>query len=209
MESLPCFFFFAWYQRLPVPLAGLTGSLCLELVQLRHNGKSPPPSVWLHNKQGLGSVTLYHCLLYFYITLFCGVVVCCLKLCGRGGSSWQAQFQEGIVRPRHDHWPLGMVCEIPFNSQTKTHQTKKKKPTTILSFFSFLFLSLSLFTFGKGEVVASCGDKELSIAVAEIDLGYLDKIRANMPVCSHRRPDVYGSIQYNSSSWSVVCAVMT
>lgn len=45
-----------------------------------------------------------------------------------------------------------------------------------------------------GEVVASCGEKELGIAVAEVDLAYMDQIRTNMPVFTHRRSDVYGAI---------------
>jgi predicted amidohydrolase len=43
-------------------------------------------------------------------------------------------------------------------------------------------------------VVASCGEKELGIAVAEVDLAYMDQIRTNMPVFTHRRSDVYGAI---------------
>lgn len=46
----------------------------------------------------------------------------------------------------------------------------------------------------QGEVVASCGEKELGIAVAEVDLAYMDQIRTNMPVFTHRRSDVYGAI---------------
>ena len=46
----------------------------------------------------------------------------------------------------------------------------------------------------QGEVVASCGEKELAIAVAEVDVGYMDQIRANMPVFTHRRDDIYGPI---------------
>jgi len=51
-----------------------------------------------------------------------------------------------------------------------------------------------------GEVVASCGEKELGIAVAEVDLNYVDHIRATMPVFSHRRSDLYGAIQYTRPS---------
>lgn len=41
-----------------------------------------------------------------------------------------------------------------------------------------------------GNVVAQCMDKQ-GIAVAEIDLAYLQQIRKNMPCESHRRTDVY------------------
>jgi hypothetical protein len=40
--------------------------------------------------------------------------------------------------------------------------------------------------------VASCGEKELGIAVAEVDLNYVDQIRSSMPVFTHRRADIYG-----------------
>jgi len=42
-----------------------------------------------------------------------------------------------------------------------------------------------------GKVVACCSDKK-GIAVAEIDLDYLDSVRASMPVFNHKRPDLFG-----------------
>lgn len=61
-----------------------------------------------------------------------------------------------------------------------------------------LDLDLSIFSSSmcgvQGEVVASCGEKDLGIAVAQVDLSYMEQIRTNMPVMNHRRPDVYGAI---------------
>ena len=41
-----------------------------------------------------------------------------------------------------------------------------------------------------GTVVAQCPDGT-SLAVAEVDLAFLDQVRARIPVWQHRRPDVY------------------
>ncbi|KAI8989311.1 nitrilase [Pilobolus umbonatus] len=47
-----------------------------------------------------------------------------------------------------------------------------------------------------GTVLAKCPDTmESSLAVAPIDLGYLRKIRLEMPVLEHRRNDLYPAIQ--------------
>jgi predicted amidohydrolase len=43
-----------------------------------------------------------------------------------------------------------------------------------------------------GTVVAHCSNKE-GVAVADIDLEWLNTVRAQMPVADHRRRDVYGS----------------
>ena len=40
-----------------------------------------------------------------------------------------------------------------------------------------------------GVVVAQCGEGE-GVAIADIDLTYLDSVRANMPVQQHRNRDV-------------------
>ena len=40
-----------------------------------------------------------------------------------------------------------------------------------------------------GVVVAQCGEGE-GVAIADIDLTYLDSVRANMPVQHHRNRDV-------------------
>lgn len=45
-----------------------------------------------------------------------------------------------------------------------------------------------------GTVVAECGEgASPAIACAEVDLGWLETVRARMPVRSHGRPDVYSS----------------
>jgi deaminated glutathione amidase len=41
-----------------------------------------------------------------------------------------------------------------------------------------------------GTVIAQCSDG-VGIAVAEVDSAFIDKVRARIPVWSHRRPDVY------------------
>jgi len=46
-----------------------------------------------------------------------------------------------------------------------------------------------------GKVVACCAD-QIGIAVAEVDLDYLDSVRKSIPVFSHRRPDLFGEFQY-------------
>ena len=40
-----------------------------------------------------------------------------------------------------------------------------------------------------GVLVAQCGEGE-GVAIADIDLTYLDSVRANMPVLQHRNRDV-------------------
>lgn len=50
-----------------------------------------------------------------------------------------------------------------------------------------------------GTVIAQCREGT-DVCVAEIDLSYLKSVRANMPVWSHRRPDLYGEIQNLSKS---------
>ncbi|KAI8070740.1 nitrilase [Gongronella butleri] len=42
-----------------------------------------------------------------------------------------------------------------------------------------------------GTVVSQCSDAVEDVAVATIDLDYLRRIRMEMPVMTHRRPDVY------------------
>jgi len=44
-----------------------------------------------------------------------------------------------------------------------------------------------------GVVVAGCGEGE-GVALARLDLSYLHSVRSRMPVQSHRRPDLYGSV---------------
>ncbi len=41
-----------------------------------------------------------------------------------------------------------------------------------------------------GTVVAQCRDGE-SVAVADVDVAWLEQVRARMPVATHRRPDLY------------------
>ncbi|CAG2256040.1 NIT1 [Mytilus edulis] len=45
-----------------------------------------------------------------------------------------------------------------------------------------------------GAVIAQCREGT-DVCVAEIDLSYLKSVRANMPIWSHKRPDLYGEIQ--------------
>jgi len=45
-----------------------------------------------------------------------------------------------------------------------------------------------------GVVVAQCGEGE-GVAIADIDLTYLDSVRANMPVQQHRRHDLYSEVK--------------
>lgn len=47
-----------------------------------------------------------------------------------------------------------------------------------------------------GAVVAQCREG-VNVALAEIDLGYVEKVRENMPVMDQRRPDLYGSVGGN------------
>ncbi|NXC47216.1 NIT1 amidase, partial [Penelope pileata] len=44
-----------------------------------------------------------------------------------------------------------------------------------------------------GTVVAQCGDGP-GLCYAQIDLGYLHRVRQEIPVHSHRRPDLYGTV---------------
>ena len=44
-----------------------------------------------------------------------------------------------------------------------------------------------------GVVTAQCGEG-VGVATANIDLSYLARVRSNMPVQSHRRPDLYGRV---------------
>ena len=44
-----------------------------------------------------------------------------------------------------------------------------------------------------GTVIAQCHDGD-AIAVADIDLGFLDSVRQRIPVWNHRRPEVYGRV---------------
>ncbi|KAI3421103.1 Nitrilase and fragile histidine triad fusion protein NitFhit [Globodera pallida] len=46
-----------------------------------------------------------------------------------------------------------------------------------------------------GTVVAQCSDRE-DICFAELDLGYVEEVRKNQPVFSHRRSDLY-TVHYN------------
>ena len=47
-----------------------------------------------------------------------------------------------------------------------------------------------------GSVIAQCSEGE-SVSSAYIDLEYLEKVRKNMPVWSHRRNDIYGFVLQN------------
>ena len=44
-----------------------------------------------------------------------------------------------------------------------------------------------------GVVTAQCGEG-VGVATANIDLSYLARVRSNMPVQAHRRPDLYGRV---------------
>lgn len=44
-----------------------------------------------------------------------------------------------------------------------------------------------------GSVIAQCQEGP-GLCYAEIDLAYLQQIRQEMPVFSHRRPDLYGHV---------------
>ena len=48
-----------------------------------------------------------------------------------------------------------------------------------------------------GTVVAQCREGT-DVCVAEVDLGYLSKVREQMPVTAHRRHDLYGHIHVTS-----------
>ena len=54
-----------------------------------------------------------------------------------------------------------------------------------------------------GAVVAECSEGE-GICTAEIDLNYLHKIRQQMPVQNHRRPDIYGHIHVDTKGMIVM-----
>ncbi|NXL88432.1 NIT1 amidase, partial [Alectura lathami] len=45
-----------------------------------------------------------------------------------------------------------------------------------------------------GTVVAQCGESP-GLCYAEIDLEYLRRVRREIPVHSHRRPDLYGTVE--------------
>lgn len=49
-----------------------------------------------------------------------------------------------------------------------------------------------------GAVIAQCAEKT-GIAVAEIDLTLLEKVRKNMPCEEHRRTDLYSNMEYQKS----------
>lgn len=49
-----------------------------------------------------------------------------------------------------------------------------------------------------GAVIAQCAEKT-GIAVAEIDLALLEKVRKNMPCEEHRRTDLYSNMEYQKS----------
>jgi predicted amidohydrolase len=46
-----------------------------------------------------------------------------------------------------------------------------------------------------GTVVAEASDKAPELVTANIDLNYIDEVRRRLPVWSHRREEVYGSIK--------------
>ena len=45
-----------------------------------------------------------------------------------------------------------------------------------------------------GSVIAQCREGN-DVCVAEIDLGYLDKVRQQMPCMNHKRNDLYGNLK--------------
>jgi predicted amidohydrolase len=49
-----------------------------------------------------------------------------------------------------------------------------------------------------GAVIAQCAEKT-GIAVAEIDLALLEKVRKNMPCEEHRRTDLYSNMECQKS----------
>lgn len=50
-----------------------------------------------------------------------------------------------------------------------------------------------------GAVIAQCAEKT-SIAIAEIDLALLEKVRKNMPCEEHRRIDLYSRMECQKST---------
>ena len=60
---------------------------------------------------------------------------------------------------------------------------------------AFSFVSLQVVD-PWGCVIAQCGEGN-GVCVVEIDLGYLNKVRQQMPVMNHKRNDLYGKL--NSS----------
>jgi len=50
-----------------------------------------------------------------------------------------------------------------------------------------------------GAVIAQCAEKT-GIAIAEVDLALLEKIRKNMPCEKHRRTDLYSKMEYHKST---------
>ena len=62
---------------------------------------------------------------------------------------------------------------------------------TVTVFFSFVFLQI---VDPWGSVIAQCREGN-DVCVAEIDLGYLDKVRQQMPVVKHKRNDLYGNLK--------------
>ena len=53
-----------------------------------------------------------------------------------------------------------------------------------------------------GKVIARIEEGE-GVASADLDLAKISKIRQEMPVCEHRRPDLYGLVTLNN------CAVLS
>ncbi|KAF9581268.1 Nitrilase, partial [Lunasporangiospora selenospora] len=45
-----------------------------------------------------------------------------------------------------------------------------------------------------GRILADCGDQAEALAVAEVDLATLDRIRTEMPIMKHRRRDIYQQV---------------
>ncbi|WAR25084.1 NFT1-like protein [Mya arenaria] len=53
-----------------------------------------------------------------------------------------------------------------------------------------------------GVVIAECSEGE-GVCVAEVDLQLLTRVRTQMPILNHRRPDLYGSVMLKGSAPSI------
>lgn len=76
---------------------------------------------------------------------------------------------------------------LALNRINKIHNTK-------LQLESILFQIVDPW----GAVIAQCAEKT-GIAVAEIDLALLEKVRKNMPCEEHRRTDLYSNMECQKS----------
>jgi len=85
---------------------------------------------------------------------------------------------ESLLRAR----AIETQCYVIASAQTGKHNPKRSS------------YGHSMIIDPWGVILAQCGEGE-GICTAAIDLNYLHKIRSNMPVQKHRRPDLYGHVE--------------